>query len=179
MGLYRKVEKVKLFVGIITKFIESLDLVKDICKKEFGNIDDSLEPVLFNFTDYYREEQGEPLYRTFYSFSKLIFPDELIKIKRWTNFVEEKLKVIKNWSVQRPFNLDPGYISLSQIVLASTKPYSHRLYLGNKIYAEIALMFKGNSFIPLPWTYRDYQTAKYVEFFNKVRGNLKMKKMNN
>ncbi len=175
MGQYRKVEKVKHFIGIITKFIDEVGLIKSVCEKQFGQVSESLEPLLFNFTDYYKEEQGEPLYRIFYSFDKLIFPNELVKIKRWTNFMEEKLKTIKCWNVSRPFNLDPGYVSLSQVVLASTKPYSHRLYLGNNIYGEITLIFRGGSFIPMPWTYRDYKTKEYIGFFNEVREQLKMK----
>jgi hypothetical protein len=103
----------------------------------------------------------------------LISPADLPKIKRFTNFLEEKLKNIKNWGVKRPFNLDPGYVSLSAVVLASTKPYSHRLYVGNYIYAEVTLIYKNNCFMDLPWTYPDYRTSEYKNFFSKMREVLK------
>jgi len=33
-------------------------------------------------------------------------------------------------------NIDPGYISLGKLVLASTKDHAHRLYLGEGVYGE-------------------------------------------
>lgn len=169
MGKYREPQKVKLFIGIITKFIGDLSLIKNVCEKHFGNIDEICNPIPFTYTDYYTEEQGSPLYRVFYSFSNLIFPNEIAVIKRWTNYVEEKSKGMKNWGVTRPFNLDPGYVALSQIVLASTKPYSHRIYLGSRIYAEVTLIYRRGTFTFLPWTYSDYKTEEYISFFNKLR----------
>ncbi len=172
MGIYKSVSKVKLFVGIITKFISDLNVVEAPLIKHFDKIDLQTQPIPFTYTDYYQKEQGMPLFRVFYSLSTLIYPQELPKIKRWTNFVEEALKKYKNWEVKRPFNLDPGYLSLSNVVLASTKPYSHRLYLGNFIYGEVTLMFKNNSFINMPWTYKDYQSLEYKVFFSKMRNIL-------
>ncbi|MFN7181847.1 MAG: DUF4416 family protein [Planctomycetota bacterium] len=169
MGKYRDPSKVKLFAGIITKFREEVGLVKGFLEKRFGEIDLETEPSLFDYNDYYRQEQGSPLFRIFYSFSNLIKPDELAKIKRWTNFIEEILKSYKKWDVRRPFNLDPGYLSLSSVVLASTKPCSHRLYLGHYIYAEVTLLYKNKTFIYMPWTYRDYRSQEYGDFFSKMR----------
>ncbi len=173
MGTYKEPQKVKLFVGVITKFTDELYLVQEPLKKHFGEIDLQMSPIPFNFTDYYLKEQGSPLFRIFYSFTKLILQQDLPKIKRWTNFVEEALKNYKNWGVKRPFNLDPGYLSLSNLVLASTKPYCHRLYLGNYIYAEVTLIYKNNTFISMPWTYKDYQSKEYNVFFSKMRDILK------
>lgn len=179
MGKYRSVQKVKLFIGIITKFVDEINLIKNICEKHFGQIEDVCNPVPFTYTDYYIKEQGAPLYRVFFSFTHLIFPGAIVLIKRWTNYVECKLKEMKEWGVERPFNLDPGYVGLSQMVLASTKPYSHRLYLGSGIYAEVTLIFKNGGFTPMPWTYKDYRTIEYLNFFNKVRDALKKSRIIN
>jgi len=43
----------------------------------------------------------------------------------FVNQIEEKLS--NEW--ERTINLDPGYIGLSKLVLATTKDYSHRIYL--------------------------------------------------
>jgi hypothetical protein len=45
----------------------------------------------------------------------------------------------------RPVNLDPGFIEPSKLILASTKNFSHRIYIGNKMYAEVTLMYEKGS----------------------------------
>jgi hypothetical protein len=75
----------------------------------------------------------------------------------------------ENGKIKRTLNLDPGYLSLAKVVLASTKDYSHRLYLGRGIYGEVTLFFKDKSYNPYPWTYPDYRTPEYINFFNQMR----------
>ncbi|MFN4132318.1 MAG: DUF4416 family protein, partial [Caldimicrobium sp.] len=70
---------------------------------------------------------------------------------------------------KRRVNLDPGYLSLSKVVLSTFKDYSHRLYLGRSVYGEVTLIFREGSFQPLPWTYPDYKNEKVIEVFNKAR----------
>ena len=74
---------------------------------------------------------------------------------------------------KRRVNIDPGYISLDKLVLFTTKNYSHRIYLNEGIYAEVTLKFERKSFVPLPWTYPDYKTLEYIDFFNKIRETYK------
>jgi len=66
-------------------------------------------------------------------------------------------------------NLDPGYLTMAKIVLASTKDFSHRIYLERGIYGEVTLYYKENTFNALPWTYPDYQSAAAKDFLSKVR----------
>jgi hypothetical protein len=61
----------------------------------------------------------------------------------------------------RTINLDPGYICASRLVLATTKDFSHRIYLRDGIYAEASLMFQKNGISVFPWTYPDYQSEQY------------------
>jgi len=75
--------------------------------------------------------------------------------------------------VLRRINLDPGYITEAKVVLATTKDYSHRIYIGEKIFAEIALVQKGGRFTPLAYTYPDYRTDEYVRMFGKAREMLR------
>jgi hypothetical protein len=73
----------------------------------------------------------------------------------------------------RVVNIDPGYLTLSKVVLATTKDYSHRLYLRDGIYAEVTLHYESGVWRPWPWTYRDYASGQYSEFFERVRESLK------
>ena len=73
----------------------------------------------------------------------------------------------------RTVNIDPGYITLSKLVLASTKDYSHRIYIGKGIYAETTLRFIHGSFKPIDTTYPDYRTQLAIDFFNRTRDFLK------
>jgi len=71
---------------------------------------------------------------------------------------------------RRKINLDPGYITESNLVLASTKAYNHRIYLKEGIYAEVTLIYrKKTGYEPLPWTYPDYRTRLALDFFGEVR----------
>jgi hypothetical protein len=74
----------------------------------------------------------------------------------------------------RQVNIDPGYVSLAKVVLASTKDFSHRIYVGNGIYEEVTLHYQRASdrFEPWPWTYPDYCTAEANDFFMNVRRDL-------
>ena len=75
------------------------------------------------------------------------------------------------WAVgqRRRVNLDPGYVSLSKMVLATTKDYSHRIYLGQGIYAEVTLHYRHGAFHPWEWTYPDYASQRYLDIFGHIR----------
>jgi hypothetical protein len=70
---------------------------------------------------------------------------------------------------RRLLNLDPGYISLGKLVLATTKDYSHRLYLGQGIYGEVTLYYRHGAFHPWEWTYPDYASERYCQLFAAIR----------
>ncbi len=165
----KKPLNVKYFVGTIFREKEILDKVIKILKKKFGEIEFESEIFPFTHTDYYEEEMGKNLMRKFFSFKPLKSPEELVKLKLFTVEVEKKF-MEKN---KRRVNIDPGYVELSKVVLASTKNFSHRIYLGKGIYAEVTLYFKKGEFHPLFYTYPDYRTKEYIEFFKKVRNSLK------
>ena len=75
--------------------------------------------------------------------------------------------------LQLAVNIDPGYVTLSKLVLATTKDYSHRIYIGKGIYGEVTLQYTKGTFTPFPHTYPDYQTRIAIEFFNQVRDFVK------
>ena len=165
MGKVRRVKPVKLITGLIFKSEASLEKAEAVLISKFGRIDFKSEVIPFDQTDYYKVEMGFGLKRVFLSFRKLINPARLPVIKRLTNNIEVKFSLKGN----RLINIDPGYLALAKVVLASTKDYCHRLYLGKGIFAEITLSFRGNSFKPWEWTYPDYKKIEYIAVFNKIR----------
>lgn len=169
MGEPTKPEPVKLFTGLLTSSPKILSRVEEDLRAEFGSTDLESDLMPFDFTDYYREKMGEGIQRKFMSFEKLIDPGKISEIKLIANEIEEKFSENLDVEVPRPINIDPGYVGLSKMVLASTKNYSHRIYLRDGIYAEVTLQYKDGCFQPLQWTYPDYRSDGYIEFFEKVR----------
>jgi hypothetical protein len=111
-------------------------------------------------SDYYHREMGPEHYRCFLSFEGVMDPGQLPNIKRQSIAIEQNFA--KGFEeCQRPVNLDPGLIMRGRMVLATTKDFSHRLYLGEGIYGEVTLLFKKNRIETLPWTYPDIAAGHY------------------
>jgi hypothetical protein len=160
---------VNLIIGVLTSIPELLAHINNILEERFGPIDLRSDILPFTFTSYYNEEMGKGIQRQFYSFEKLIMPDEIAPIKVQTNMIEESLASSKKYPVNRPINIDPGYLNESRLILASTKDFSHRIYLRDCIYAEVTLNYRGERYETFPWTFPDYKTITYHNFFLKVR----------
>ncbi|MBX6422428.1 DUF4416 family protein [Thermosulfurimonas sp. F29] len=122
----------------------------------------------FDFTDYYAREFGAPLTRAFFFFD-LRPQEDLVEVKHWTYEVERAFAR----GDKRTVNLDPGYLLLSRLVLATFKDFAHRIYLGKGVFAEVTLLFREGSFRPLPWTYPDYAAEETIALFNRMRGEYK------
>lgn len=165
MGKIAPNKPVKLIIGFIFKENQAFLKSKAILARRFGKIDFESRPLPFNRTDYYEKEIGKDLLRVFISFAKHIQPQHLVKIKIMTNRIEERLALNNN----RLINIDPGYLDLAKLILASTKDYSHRIYLDKGIYAETTLIYRGKSFIDRDWTYPDFRSADYINTFNQIR----------
>lgn len=168
MGQIRTPHPVKLFVGMLAGRTDLFRIAQTELSAEFGPVDMVSDVMPFDFTDYYEDEMGPNLLRKFVGFERLINPKELASAKLFTNDLEEKISEHYG-SERRMINLDPGYITLSKLVLASTKDYSHRIYLGDGVFAEVTLHFSNKRFNAWPWTYPDYRTAAYGRFFETMR----------
>jgi len=165
VGLAKEHRPVKLIVGMFTAQEELFDALRSELGKAFGVVDHASPVWPFDLTTYYGEEFGDDLVRQFISFSELIDPSTLPEIKLFTNRVEQTYAA----EGKRQIDVDPGYIDLSKLVLATTKNHQHRIYVGQGIFAEVTLRFTRKSFSPWEWTYPDYRTDHYIEFFNQVR----------
>ena len=162
----------KLIIGILAANQDCLQAAIEALTSEFGKADLVSDVWPFTQTDYYKDETGENILRQFVSVEKLIDPGRLAKIKHQTNKLERKLAAKLSLDLPRPVNLDPGVIEASKLILATTKNYSHRIYIGEKMYAEVTLIFDKGAWRSLPYTYPDYKQECYHEFFNKVRKRL-------
>ena len=160
---------VKLIIGILASNYQCLHTAAELLSDKFGKVDLSSEVWPFTQTDYYKEQTGPRILRQFVSIKRLIEPGLLAKIKRRTNKLEQKLAKKLTLPLTRPVNLDPGIIEPSKLVLASTKNFSHRIYIGKKMYAEVTLIFDKGSWRPQAYTYPDYKQQCYFDFFDKVR----------
>jgi len=169
LGRPKEPEKVKLIIGVIACSRDAIASSLPLLEESFGSHDLESSLMSFDFTDYYEEEMGSNLLRKFFAFARLVHQEDLVEIKHLTQGIEEKISLSGAFRVKRPVNLDPGFISASKLVLASTKDSSHRLYLGRGIFGEVTLRFHRGKFEPLPWTYPDYRTGPYITFFEKVR----------
>ena len=159
----------------VTGLIFVPDLDVDICRELeniFGAVEIKSPSIPFKHTEYYGQEMGDNLSRQWIAFGDLVLPDALAEFKVKTNEIEKKHL---NEKGGRLVNIDPGTVSLSNLILASTKNYSHRVYLGRGIYAEVTLVYKQKRFMPLEWTYPDYREDEALDFFARAREVLKQK----
>jgi Domain of unknown function (DUF4416) len=168
MGSIRVFNPVKLFVGVLSSEERLLpDIESHLCSI-YGPIDHRSPAIPFTFTDYYRREMGDHILRVFFSFERMIEADQLPDIKRDTNALEESFAA-RATGVQRPVNLDPGYVEHAKMILASTKNFYHRMYLGRGIFGEVTMHFRNNRCEFFPWTYPDYKSEEYQRFFLELR----------
>ncbi len=163
-------EKVKLITSLFSPQKDLIDQVIQEMESIFGPIDWKSRDLFFDRTKYYAREMGWPLYRRFISFEDLIRPEDLIEVKLKTNRIEKQYMAEEE---KRRINIDPGYIALERLILATGKNYTHRIYLGKGIYADLTLIYQRGTFQPLDWTYRDYSDPEMIDCFNRLRESYK------
>ena len=169
MSKPRESDKVKLISSLFSTEKDLINRVIDELIGLFG-IPDVITPwLMFDRTRYYEKEMGWPLHRRFVTFNELISPEDLVDKKLKTNKIEEKYST----EGKRRINIDPGYICLERLVLATGKNYTHRIYLSKGIYADLTLVFNKGTFKPLEWSYRDYSDNESIKFFNEEREKYK------
>lgn len=169
MGTAREPVQVKLIASLLAGDSALLQEVKGVLAKDFGPLDFESELLPFDHTDYYTPEFGPGLQRQIVTFERLVDPGDLPAIKCRTNDLEGSLAQ----DGKRRVNIDPGYVSLGKMVLASTKDHAHRLYLGQGIYGEGTLTYQQGRFRPWLWTYPDYASDSYCALFEQIRARYK------
>lgn len=155
----------KLVIGLIMKDRTLFEPAGAELSAGFGAVDMVSSWMPFDYTTYYEPEMGTPLFRRVLTYKKLINQEDLPEIKLATNRLEQSLA--RNG--QRRVNIDPGYLLYERFVLASGKNFSHRIYIGSGIYADLTLIYQRGRFETLPWTYPDYADQPMLAFLTQVR----------
>lgn len=155
----------KLVIGLFTKDRSLFEPLIAELGSQFGPLDMVSPWMSFDYTAYYEKEMGSPLFRRFVTFKLLIKQIDLAGIKLATNRLEAQY----THSGKRRVNIDPGYLLNERFVLASGKNFSHRIYIGQRIYADLTLIYQRGAFEKLPWTYPDYADEPITEFLTKAR----------
>jgi hypothetical protein len=167
MGEVHRPRPVKPVAGLLSAREDLLDEAGRRLEGILGPLDRVSPTLDFDATDYYVPEMGEGIRRRYLSFRDLIPPGRLPGLKIAANELEAMLG--DGSAFPRPVNIDPGYVAMHRLVLASTKDGPHRLYIGEGVFGELTLLYRSGSFTPLPWTYADYRTGEARRFFGEVR----------
>lgn len=170
MGIAKpNLPKVTLFFGLLAASDALLEEGRRRLERDFSPIDMQSKVLTFTQSNYYEREMGAALLRQWVSTILPIAVTELVGIKHWTN----RLEMLYADNGMRKLNIDPGYVALPKVVLATTKDYDHRIYVRDGIYEEVTLHYRrGHGWLPWPWTYPDYSTEEALEFFTRVREQL-------
>lgn len=172
MGTLSEPTPVMMFLAAFSRFPEALEWAKERACEKLGPIALESDVFLFDDTDYYEPTMGADLKKVFWAFERLADPACLAELKRQTNAWEETYVKLGQHSCARPLNLDPGYLTLGKLVLASTKDHMHRIYLSDGIYAEVTLFFRHGAWRASEWTFADYRREDYQAFFTSCRNRL-------
>jgi hypothetical protein len=172
MGVPSPPSPALLLLAAFSRHDEALAWARDRAAEALGPV--ALESPTFAFceTDYYKPTMGPGLKKVFWAFEGLVDPARLVEVKLQTNAWEKEYAGLGRHEEPRPLNLDPGYVALGKLVLASTKDFCHRIYLDRGIYAEVTLFYKHGRWEHHPWTFADYRRADYQEFFSQCRDYL-------
>ena len=147
--------------------LHSVEELTHFWEQHFGR-SFSLLPEHNPLNHYYSKEMGQSLSRIFFLTATSFARDLLLKVKL------QSMDWEKNWSENnlRRVNVDIGFLSLENFILATTKNYSHRVYLGENIFADLTYYFHQGSFQSLPWTYPDFLDPQKKDFLEWGRSFL-------
>ncbi|MEQ1825474.1 MAG: DUF4416 family protein [Pirellula sp.] len=156
-------------IAAFSRYEAGLDWIWSSVASRFNAIGLLSPRFEFRESEYYHASMGSPLLKQFAILEAWYDPAELASHKLETNAMESEFANQFRCQEPRPLNVDPGYMSLTKIVLASTKNREHRVYLRDGIYAEVTLAFRNQHWQPMPWTYPDYQREDFRVFFLQAR----------
>ena len=172
-GRYQNPKPALLLIAVSSRYDEALAWTEHRTVSEFGPLRQKSDAFNFTETDYYQATMGTSLKKQFLVFDQRIDPAALPQIKHATNGMEQEYARQHDHAESRPLNLDPGYLTLAKLVLASTKDHSHRIYLADGIYAEVTLNYRRKGWQQSDWTYPDYQREDFQAFFTLCRQTLR------
>ncbi len=163
----------KIFCGLL--YVPDLDLAEVLCvlEEKWGPVEFISRRFPFDYTRYYDKEMGSPLFRKFVTFRDEVDQEDLPRLKWEAKRVEG---TYLHSTGGRRVNIDPGLLLPERLVLATTKPFSHRPYLRQGIYADLTLVYRNRSYRPLEWTYPDYGAPETLRMMNNLREHAVLRK---
>lgn len=171
MGVAREPAPVKIVIAVLSAAESIPPAVCEAIEEALGAVELRGAAEAWRWSSYYAAEMGSELWRHFLALQHLRRSDDLVALKERSNEIEAR------WADGgRVVNLDPGYVDIDKLVLASTKAAAHRIHIGRGIHAECALRFENGRFEAWPYTYPDYCTPGAIEFFTRVRRRLKQQR---
>lgn len=157
----------KLLIGIMYAEEKICAEILGKLQQKFGEFKQG--PIIdFNFTNYYEDETGKNLKKTYVVFDLQIKREQITAIKLLTNQLEQEFCS----NGLRKINIDPGYITPMQVVLASAKEHPYRIHIADGIYGQIVLVYSRNNWIPVDKTFADYQQKEVQGFLISARNTL-------
>lgn len=133
--------------------------------REFGPLALRSDPFPFELTGYYAEEMGDDLERTWLAFETLAGADCLVATRATTGRLEDALAT----GDRRRVNLDPGYLDLGKLVLASLKEAPDKIYLGSGVWAHVCLRYRFGEFVAPDHSFPDFKDGRFTAFFTGAR----------
>lgn len=175
MGILRTPLPVKLFIGMLARDSRLFEECIQTLSAAYGSYDVESPQLPWDHTDYYRAEMGTELLRKFYFFERLFDPGELSRVKLYTQDLESKYAHLGPNGPTRRLNLDPGYVTEAKVVLATSKDFAHRIYIGERVFAEVTLRYDKQvcAFVPLEHTYPDFRSLEVRSLFLEARRRLR------
>lgn len=165
MSKLKQPEPVKFIAAVFSREASLINEVASRFEKIAGLLDYASELMAFDHTDYYRKEMGAPLYKRFFAVEQISDPAGLVEIKIQTNRVEEEYHQGDN----RTVNIDPGYLAVNRLILATGKDVAHRVYLDKGVWADLSLVYQHGAWKDLPWTYPDYSSNDVKTILLEIR----------
>lgn len=173
MGTIHTPDPVLPLAAVFTHYPEAIEWAKEKIEANWGKIVLVSDAFPFEQTHYYDPTMGPHLRKIFFAMEPLMDPAKLAEMKNQSNSWEEtfarEFRLRFPETEVRPLNVDPGYVDLGKLVLASSKDFYHRIYVGQGIYAEITLTFSKGKWRDFPWTFPDYREETYHPFFERCR----------
>ena len=71
--------------------------------------------------------------------------------------------------IKRIINLDPGYLTKHNVILATAKEMPHKVFIGQGMFGDVVLIYRKRSYIISEHTFQDYQQDHVKQFLLKIR----------
>ena len=149
-----------LFMAVMYADEKVFEKAKAELVKNYGKIKAESSVYDFSFTDYYEPEMGAGLRKLFLVFEKEVSKEELADVKFFITDIEKKYSKEGN----RIINIDPGYLSSTELVLATFKEKSFKEKINDKVWVHKVLEFEGSNVKQFFHTFADSRDKKNQEF---------------